>query len=226
MKKNMIAVLLILNVCSTHTFPSSISGIGGLYSKITNHAIYRTCRKIGYIATICGACYWIARYFNDYRNTRRKATFVYTKIDNDHFGTLAINTDGLTTIQGRDSEYVRIRTERLNADARHHSLFKQDIPAQAQTGNNYSLWQKFWQWLLRPAHRTVARHIVSVPHNTNITVHTKNAHKIAHPDEPPISIDAINGIIDAQTRTGDIRITNSRGNVRVENPDFQTLPTE
>ena len=215
---------LILHVNITEPAPIRSTPVGRFITKITNNIAYRVCRKIGYIGTVCGISYWIARYLNEYRNSARNAAIQHTPGDNDHFGTVTINTDGLTTIQGQDGVHgVTIRTERLDQDVQRHSLLEQGAPVQARPAIVLSRWQRFWRWLLRPAHRAVMHHVISVPRNTNIVLNTQsqilNAHKHAHLHQMPIIIDAVNGRIEAHADSGDIRITNPGGDVIVGTPD-------
>ena len=224
MKKIALLTSLIVHVNITEPAPIRSTAFGRSITKITNHIAFRVCRKIGYIGTICGISYLVARYLNDYRNSSRTIIMRHTPPSTkEPLDTVTIDTEGLTTIQGRDEAHgVTMRTERLDPDTQSHSLLQQDRPV-THEANRPSRWQRFWRWLLRPSHRAVVRHIISVPRNTNIILHTRSEilhrHKIAHPDNPPIIIDGVDGNIEAHTDSGDIRITNPGGNVTVGTPD-------
>lgn len=217
MKKCIVALLILATTINTQGVPISASVLQFLYTSINNHAFFSTCRQISYVATVSGSCYLIARFLNGHRNAKHDSTIEHTSADQDHpTGSLTIVTDGFTTIKGFDPKdkdtCMQITTEDINPDTKHYSLFDDDV-SQKTSKTNEGMIKRFFLWLLRPAHRKAVRQIISVPRQTNIVVHSKNSHALAHPDEFPIIINGIHGSIQATADSGNIRITRSAGKI-------------
>jgi hypothetical protein len=211
-KHNFLVCTLICTVSTIHASPIYLSKFDALCASIAKNQTFRAMRKVGYLGTIGGMAFVIARYLNDLRNSSHTTQVQFIPSKRKRAPQLTVKTSGTVTVHGQDDLRPMVITQEL----------KNPEPPAVQVVMSH--WQRFCTWLISPPYTGYIQTTASVPHSTDLTLTAEHANDFDTGLRHAVDVHEITGEIKATTHTGSIYINEPQGPVTVSTNGAIIIP--